>query len=213
MTCRQTSVISCHLRCFSWRSAALCLAIRHWVLWLLRDRFILELMCLDSELISACTCDTFTEHVHTHVPKIWQHPDQRARERERPANDHWLDWSVCACVWESLQCDEDQDSRGGSQAENRTAWTSSYPRGLWGPTPARLPHVRGMRRLKSVVQAHVCLNRTQLQPVCVYVCVCARNGRTVSNEVLPSPQRPATCVPVSCVCMRVMKSIMGVLPL
>lgn len=114
---------------------------------------------------------------------------------------------------------EDQDSReGGSQAENRTDWISVYARGFWGPTPVLLPHVRGMRRLKSVVRAHMCLNRTQLLPVCVYVRK-SEKLRTVSNEVLPSPQRPSTCVPVSCVCMclsaclTVMKSIMGVLPL
>lgn len=68
-------------------------------------------------------------------------------------------------------CVEDQDSRGGSQAENRTAWTSGYPRGLGGPTPVLLPHVEGMRRLESVVQAHVCLNRTQLQLGSIDVCV------------------------------------------
>lgn len=34
-------------------------------------------MCLDSELISAFTCVIFTEHVHTNVPEIGQHPDQR----------------------------------------------------------------------------------------------------------------------------------------
>lgn len=83
----------------------------------------------------------------------------------------WTEVPVCESAFVLRVCVEDQDSRGGSQPENRTARTSSYPRGLWGPTPVLLPHVRGMRRLKSVVQAHVCLNRTQLQPVrmCVYV--------------------------------------------
>ncbi len=203
MTFRQTSPTSCHLLCFSWRSAALCLAIRHRVAWLLWDQFTLELMCLDSGLISACTCVIFTEHVHTREPEIWQHPDHRERERgpQRP---------VVRLMCVLRVCVEDQDSRGGSQAENRTAWTSSYPRGLWGPTPVALPHVGGMRGLKSVVQAHVCLNRTQLQPVCVYVCVCvcmwerARNGEQSQMRCCPHLRvQPPACLYRVSACVRV----------
>lgn len=80
-------------------------------------------------------------------------------ERELVMTSGWTEVCVCVCTRESALrvCVEDQDSRGDPRAENRTAWTSSYPRGLWGPTPVLLPHVRGMRRLESVVQAHVCV--------------------------------------------------------
>lgn len=42
-----------------------CLALQHRMVWVLWGQFTLELMCLDSELISACTCVILTEHVHT----------------------------------------------------------------------------------------------------------------------------------------------------
>lgn len=172
------------------------------VAWLLWDQFILELMCLDSELISEFTCVISTSHVHKRLPEIWQHPDQR----ERPANDQCLDWSVCESLCVCVRvcvcrgCVLSIKTRGGDpRLRTEQLGPSSYPRGVWGPTPVLLPHVRGMRRLKSAVWAHVCLNRTQLQPACICVCEKEWIWRRVSDEVSPSPQRPTTCVPVSCV--------------
>lgn len=85
---RWHSVISCHLLCYS---VDLCLAIQHSDL----NQFTLELMCLD--LWSNFCMDMCRFHwarARIHVPEIWQHPGQR----ERTANDQWLDWSVCVCV-------------------------------------------------------------------------------------------------------------------
>lgn len=149
--------------------------------------------------------------------------DLTASRPERAANDQWLDWSVWLCVRVCLcvegVCVEDQDSRGGSQPENRTAWTSSYPRGLWGPTPVLLPHVRGMRRLMSVIQAHVCPNRTQLQPVCICTCMweTANMAHSLKWGVALTSETNHLCACIMCPQvperLSVMKSIMGVLPL
>lgn len=94
-----------------------------------------------------------------HVPEIWQHPDWK----ERPANE--LDWSawVCVCVLRGA-C--------GSQPENWTARTSGYPRGLWGLTPALLPHFRGMRCPEHGPSMCVSKQDTAAACECVYVCVC-----------------------------------------
>lgn len=89
---RWHSVISCHFLCFS---VDLCLAIQHSDL----NQFTLELMCLD--LWSNFCMDMCRFHwarARIHVPEIWQHPGQR----ERTANDQWLDWSVCVCVCERV---------------------------------------------------------------------------------------------------------------
>lgn len=57
----------------------------------------------------------------------------------------------------------------GSQAENSTACTSRYPRGLWGLTPVLLRHGRRTRRLQSMVQERV--SKQVTAAALVFVCV------------------------------------------
>lgn len=75
----------------------------------------------------------------------------RIQTARSTANDQWFDcsmwgrwgWRLKVPVWEQ----------------------SSLDLQLWPPTPALLPHIRRMTHLKSVVQAHVSLSRTQLWSV------------------------------------------------
>lgn len=100
---------------------------------------------------------------------------------------------------------------GGSQVENRRDWTSSFPRGHWDLTPARLPHGGGMTSLNSVLQLRIVQDTAVAVCTPVHVCVCAcekvQTWRSVSNEVLAAAL--ATCVLVWSVCVSVRRSHHG----
>lgn len=108
----------------------------------------------------------------------------------RTANDQWFHSTqtfVCETVWGGGILG------GGSKAENRTVWTSSFPRGHWDLTPAILPHAGGMACLQSVFQS--CIEQdTAVGCAQVRMCACEKVQiwRVVSNEVLAAAL--ATCV-------------------
>lgn len=99
--------------------------------------------------------------------------------RERAANDQWFDWIACKSLHMCRECGLKIETQGGNPGlRTEQLGPAHLPGFSVAPTPVLLPHVRGMRHLKSEVPEHVCLNRMQLH--FVRTCVCrwerAKNG-------------------------------------
>lgn len=89
------------------------------------------------------------------------------------ANDHWRG-SECAegVCWRSRL----KGGISGWEQNSLDLW------GLWARTPVLLPHVRGMKRPKSGVQAHMCPNKTQLQASYMWQVKCLKWGVALTSE-------------------------------
>lgn len=91
--------------------------------------------------------------------------------------------SVRVCAWERAWmcwgCVLKIKTQGGIPGWEQN---SLDLRGLWARTPVLLPHVRGMRRPKSGVQAHMCPNKTQLQASHMWQVKCLKWGAALTSE-------------------------------